>query len=163
MGLLNKILNKEEKDQKDKSAKDESVVKDAKEAVKPKQKTEQKELTQKEVVKEKTSAPKKVDKISSKEDTKNAYKILVKPLISEKAADIGKLNKYVFAVNIKANKQEIKKAITAVYGIKPIKINIIKMQGKRVNFGRRSGRRNDWKKAVVTLPQGKSIEIYEGT
>ena len=51
----------------------------------------------------------------------------------------------------------------AVYGIKPIKINILKITGKKVRFGRSFGKRKDWKKAVVTLPAGQTIQLYEGT
>lgn len=92
----------------------------------------------------------------------NAYRVLVKPLVTEKAANLGALNKYVFAVAPRANKIEIAKAINEVYGIKPESINIIKVKGKNVRQGRRTGKRKDWKKAVITLPQGKSINIYEG-
>ena len=92
----------------------------------------------------------------------NAHKILVKPLITEKAANLGVLNKYVFAVGIDANKIEIAKAIEEVYGIKPVSVNIINIEGKNVRYGRKTGRRKDWKKAIVMLPKGKTINIYEG-
>lgn len=92
----------------------------------------------------------------------NAYRILVKPLVTEKAANLGTENKYVFAVSSKANKIEIAKAINEVYGIKPVAVNIIKMQGKKTRYGRVAGRTKDWKKAVVTLPEGESIKVYEG-
>jgi len=92
----------------------------------------------------------------------NAYRILVKPLVTEKATDLGSQNKYIFAVTAQANKIEITKAINEVYGIKPVAVNIIKMKGKRIRYGRISGRTKNWKKAIVTLPEGKSIKIYEG-
>jgi len=92
----------------------------------------------------------------------SAYKVLVKPLITEKASDLGALNKYVFAVKKDANKIEVAKAIDEVYGIKPLSVNIIKMKGKNVRYGRTSGRKKDWKKAIITLPAGKTIKIYEG-
>mgnify|MGYP000992868969 CR=1 FL=1 len=92
----------------------------------------------------------------------SAYRILVKPVITEKAAHLGQLNKYVFAVTAGANKIEIAKAINEVYGIKPIDINIIKVRGKKVRSGKVRGKRSGWKKAMVTLPQGKTINIYEG-
>ncbi len=93
---------------------------------------------------------------------RDAYKILIKPLISEKAANMGAEDKYVFMVNRKTNKIMVKKAIEQVYGIKPLAVNIINNKGKKVRSGRIVGRRSDWKKAVITLPRGKSIQIYEG-
>lgn len=92
----------------------------------------------------------------------NAHRVLVKPLVTEKAANLGSDDKYVFAVSRSANKIEIMKAIKEVYGIKPISVNIIKVRGKRVRYGRTFGQRKDWKKAIITLPSGKSINIYEG-
>jgi large subunit ribosomal protein L23 len=92
----------------------------------------------------------------------NAYQVLVKPVITEKAAHFGTENKYVFAVAVNANKIEIAKAIDEVYGIKPVAINIITVRGKKVKYGKTRGQRKDWKKAIVTLPAGKTINIYEG-
>ncbi|MFH1661499.1 MAG: 50S ribosomal protein L23 [Candidatus Falkowbacteria bacterium] len=92
----------------------------------------------------------------------NAYRILVKPLITEKATNLGVENKYVFEVAKKSNKIEIAKAIDEVYGIKPVNINIINMQGKKARYGRITGRRKDWKKAIIELQKGKTIKVYEG-
>ncbi len=91
-----------------------------------------------------------------------AYRILCRPLVTEKASIIAAEGKYVFEVSSQANKVEIAKAIFDLYGIKPIKVNIIKTKGKRVRSGRVSGRRKNRKKAIVTLPKGKSINVYEG-
>lgn len=91
-----------------------------------------------------------------------AYRILIKPLITEKAANVGSLNKYMFAVKKTANKIEVAKAINEVYGIMPDDVNIINVRGKKVRYGRIAGVRSDWKKAIITLPKGKTINIYEG-
>lgn len=91
-----------------------------------------------------------------------AYKVLVKPLITEKAGNLGALNKYVFAVSMGANKIEAAKAVKEIYGVKPVSVNFIKMTGKKARYGRTSGKRKDWKKAVITLPAGQSIKVYEG-
>lgn len=107
----------------------------------------------------------KKDKKTEKKTEKkhgNAYRVLVKPIVTEKASMLGAENKYVFAVSPRANKIEITKAINEVYGIKPIAINIVKMQGKRVRYGRISGKTKDWKKAIITLPEGQTIKVYEG-
>lgn len=91
-----------------------------------------------------------------------AYRILAKPLVTEKASVLGEENKYFFSVARGANKIEVAKAIFEVYGIKPTKVNIINSKGKKVRYGRTSGQRKSWKKAIITLPEGKSINVYEG-
>lgn len=102
------------------------------------------------------------NKKASKKENSNAYKILVKPLITEKATNLSAENKYLFEVSMGSNKVEIKKAIQDVYGVEPEKINIIRSEGKKVRYGRSMGKKKDWKKAMVTLPKGKTINIYEG-
>jgi len=92
----------------------------------------------------------------------SAYRVLVKPMITEKAAHLGTENKYVFMVSIDANKIEVAKAITSVYGVKVEKVNLIRQQGKAVVRGRVKGKRKDFKKAIVTLSKGSTISIYEG-
>jgi large subunit ribosomal protein L23 len=92
----------------------------------------------------------------------NAYKIIMKPLVTEKVSDLGALNKYAFAVAKNANKIEVAKAIKEIYGIKPVGVNVIRMSGKKARYGRVTGKRKDWKKAIITLPKGQTIKIYEG-
>ena len=101
---------------------------------------------------------------SDKKETKagNAYRVLVRPLITEKATHQGVENKYIFEVALKANKIEVAKAIKEVYGVKPLAVNIIRNLGKNVRYGRMTGKRKDWKKAIVTLSQGETIKVYEG-
>ncbi len=89
-------------------------------------------------------------------------RLLVRPLVTEKATALATENKYVFVVAKTANKISVAKAIQAVYGIKPIDVNIVNMKGKRVARGRIRGQRKDWKKAIVTLAKGETIAIYEG-
>lgn len=91
-----------------------------------------------------------------------AFRVLVKPLITEKATELGAHNQYAFVVSRAANKIEVAKAIQAVYGVKPLGVNMISMKGKIVTRGRIKGQRKDWKKAIVTLKKGESIKIYEG-
>jgi large subunit ribosomal protein L23 len=94
--------------------------------------------------------------------TAQAYKVLVKPLVTEKASDLGVLNKYVFAIAVGMNKIEVKKAIRTIYKVEPVKINIANFKGKNVRYGRVKGKTKSWKKAVVTLKPGDKIEVYEG-
>ncbi len=91
-----------------------------------------------------------------------AYRVLVKPVITEKAAHLGTENKYVFVVSLDANKIEVAKAVTSVYGVKVEKVNLIRCEGKAVVRGRVKGKRKDYKKAIVTLAKGNSISLYEG-
>lgn len=90
-----------------------------------------------------------------------AHEVLVKPLITEKASGLTAINQYAFAVAPRANKIEIKKAIEQLYGVSPIAVNVIRMRGKHVRYGRTQGRTKNWKKAIVTLKKGESIKVYE--
>jgi len=91
-----------------------------------------------------------------------AHRVIVKPLITEKAASLGEMNKYVFSVAPKMNKVEVKKAIRTIYKVDPVSINIANFKGKAVRHGRTSGTTRAWKKAIVTLKPGDKIEVYEG-
>ncbi len=112
---------------------------------------------------------KKTSKSVSKKDEKvfankgMAYKILIKPLITEKAAELSSSeNKYVFEVSSDANKIQIADAILEVYGVKAKAVNVANFKGKKVRQGQKTGRRKNWRKAVVTLAKGETINIYEG-
>ncbi len=125
-------------------------------------KVEEKEV-KKTTVKKAITSPKETP--AGKETAKKfgiAYKVLVKPLVTEKVASQTENGKYVFEVSKGSNKIEIAKAIKEVYGAKVTKVNIINMEGKRKRVGRTIGRRKDWKKAIVTLEKGKTIKVYEG-
>ncbi len=97
-----------------------------------------------------------------KQPGQSTFGILIRPLITEKATNLGRLNQYVFEVSSEANKIQIAQAIFERYGVKPTKVNIINNLGKRVRYGRNWGRRKDWTKAVITLPAGQTIAIHEG-
>ena len=95
---------------------------------------------------------------------KNVYDIIRRPVITEQSmADVAD-KKYVFIVDIDANKTEIKAAVEAVFGVKVAKVNTIRMQGKVKRMGANpAGKRADYKKAVVTLTaDSKTIEFFEG-
>ena len=98
----------------------------------------------------------------NKEDTKDAYRILKYPLLTEKVSGMGSENKYVFAVDRNTTKNEIKKAIKSVYGATPVKVNIINLKGRNVRWGRIEGKTNAWKKAIVSLDKEEKIEIVDG-
>jgi len=91
-----------------------------------------------------------------------AYRVLIRPLISEKATFLSGENKYVFEVSCQATKPEIKQAVKDVYGVEPIGVNVISVGGKARRYGRTLGRTKNRKKAIVTLSAGQSIQVYEG-
>ncbi|KKW33503.1 MAG: 50S ribosomal protein L23 [Candidatus Uhrbacteria bacterium GW2011_GWA2_52_8d] len=88
--------------------------------------------------------------------------VIVKPLISEKSAILAGVNQYVFVVRKDANRIQVRSAMKMMYGVSPLSINILNVRGKKVRFGRREGVRSDWKKAIITLPAGQTINVYEG-
>ena len=94
---------------------------------------------------------------------KTAYDIILKPVITEASiADIQD-KKYTFRVASDANKTENAKAVEEIFGVKVEKVNTIRMDGKAKRQGVTSGRRANWKKAMVKLTaDSKTIEFFEG-
>ena len=91
------------------------------------------------------------------------YQIIHHPIISEKSTDLkGINNQLVFKVAMDANKVEIKKAIEAIFGVKVLSVRTMRVMGKRKRLGRFMGKRPDWKKAIVKLKEGDSIDFFEG-
>lgn len=116
---------------------------------------------------EKKVSEKKNDILMAPSKTKKhedplAYRVIAKPLITEKTTDLAQLNKYVFVVPVSANKRSVAERIFGIYGVNPVKVNIIKRAGKVVRNGRRFGQMKSYKKAIVTLAVGEKIEVYEG-
>jgi len=130
-------------------------------------KTEEKKAVKPAVVKTVKSQDSVKPKATTKpEDIKGktimAYRVIIKPLITEKATHLNAMNKYIFSVDPKMNKIEVKKAIRAIYQVDPVAVNIANFYGKNVRSGRRSGATKSWKKAIVTLKPGDKIQVYEG-
>lgn len=88
--------------------------------------------------------------------------VILRPIITEKSAHLAAENKYVFAVDSSATRVDVKTAIKAMYNVSPTSVNMTTKIGKTIRFGRREGKRKDWKRAIVTLPKGSSINVYEG-
>ena len=95
----------------------------------------------------------------AKESTGDAYRVLVAPVVTEKSAMLAKESKYIFMIAPAATKMDVRNAVHKVYGVRPIAVNIVKTQGKVVRFGRYSGRQVGRKKAIITLPAGKTIDV----
>lgn len=87
-------------------------------------------------------------------------KILVAPHVSEKSAIAAEQdNKYVFKVARDASKPEIKQAVELMFNVEVDAVQVTNVKGKAKRFGAVQGRRNDWKKAYVTLKSGQEIDF----
>lgn len=94
---------------------------------------------------------------------RTARDIIRKPLVTEKSTRMMEELKYAFQVDRNANKIEIKNAVEELFKVKVKSVNTINVSGKLKRMGAHSGRRPNWKKAIVTLEQGsKPLEIFEG-
>ena len=91
-----------------------------------------------------------------------ARDILVRPLITERTTQLMAEGKYVFVVAKAANKIEIAKAVSEIFKVKVAKVNTVNVIGKKKRMGRTVGKRPDYKKAIVKLAPGESIEFFEG-
>jgi len=94
---------------------------------------------------------------------RSPYDVIVKPIVTEKSMMDMEMGRYTFKVLSDANKNEIRTAVEAVFGVKVSKINTLNVKGKVKRQGRFVGKRADWKKAIVTLTaDSKAIEFFEG-
>lgn len=92
--------------------------------------------------------------------SERAYRSIIRPIVTEKT--VQQNTTYVFAVDPSVNKQEIKRAILELYGVKPVAVRVQNRSGKHVRYGRHQGRLKDWKKAIVQLKPGETIHVIEG-
>jgi large subunit ribosomal protein L23 len=90
------------------------------------------------------------------------FDVLLSPHITEKASILAEQNKVVFKIALDASKDEVASAVEAIYNVKVTKVNTIVTKGKTKRFKGIMGRRNDVKKAIVTLAEGQSIDITTG-
>ena len=88
--------------------------------------------------------------------------VLLRPVISEKSYEQITQNKYTFKVHQDAHKTQVRQAVEELFDVKVLKVAIIKVQAKPKRRGQFRGIRPGWKKAVVQLKAGDSIEIFEG-
>ena len=91
----------------------------------------------------------------------DARDILIRPLITEKSTQLMEDGKYVFVVAKKANKIEIAKAVAEVFNVKVANVNTVNVSGKLKRMGRFVGKRSDYKKAIVKLVPGETIEFFQ--
>jgi large subunit ribosomal protein L23 len=94
---------------------------------------------------------------------KTATQVIKKPLLTEKGTRLKEeANQYLFRVDKRANKIEIKRAIEELFKVTVVDVRTLPVQGKAKRLGRFQGKMPDWKKAIATVKAGDSIELYEG-
>ncbi len=94
--------------------------------------------------------------------SKNPRDVIKRPVITERTSDFMEANKYVFEVELRSNKTEIRQAIEAIFGVKVANVNTLRMPAKPKRYGKHSGYTSEWKKAIITLrADSKPIELFE--
>ncbi len=93
----------------------------------------------------------------------NLYEVIRRPLVTEKSSiDRDANNTVTFAVDPRANKVEIRRAVEQIFGVRVLDVHTMRMPRKTRRVGRHMGRRPEWKKAIVKLAENESIEFFEG-
>ncbi len=90
------------------------------------------------------------------------YQTILSPLVTEKATALSESGQVVFKVQIDATKPEIKAAVERLFNVKVLAVNTLVVKGKAKRFRGRPGQRSDWKKAMVRLAEGQSIDLTTG-
>jgi large subunit ribosomal protein L23 len=90
------------------------------------------------------------------------YRTLLSPLVTEKATALNERGQVTFKVALDASKPEIAAAVEGLFGVKVMAVNTVLMKGKAKRFKGRPGQRSDWKKAMVRLAPGQSIDLTTG-
>jgi large subunit ribosomal protein L23 len=88
--------------------------------------------------------------------------VLIRPVVTEKSTLQQEQNRYVFEVDSSASKEQIAKAVEWAFDVNVIKVNTLTVPGKVKRYGRRPSKQPDWKKAIVSLAAGDSIQLFEG-
>jgi len=88
--------------------------------------------------------------------------VLLAPVVSEKSYSLITDRKYTFKVHKDAHKTQVRQAVEQLFGVDVVNVNIVKVQSKPKRRGMSVGRRPGWKKAIVQVREGQSIEIFEG-
>jgi large subunit ribosomal protein L23 len=95
--------------------------------------------------------------------TRGPHDLIVRPILTEKLTDLRETQRKVaLLVRVDANKVEIKKAAEQTLKVKIEKVNVMNVLGKTRRIGRMSGKKPDWKKAIVTLKVGEKLGLFEG-
>lgn len=101
-------------------------------------------------------------KAAPKISAERMYQCILSPLVTEKATLMSEQGQYAFRVAMDASKPEIKQAVEGLFGVSVLAVNTLVMKGKAKRFKGRPGQRSDWKKAMVRLADGQSIDLTTG-
>ncbi|MBI5466884.1 MAG: 50S ribosomal protein L23 [Candidatus Kerfeldbacteria bacterium] len=89
-----------------------------------------------------------------------AHRVLLRPVVTEKSTRVGQQSQYIFEVALHASKTDVRQAVLHLFGVRPTAVNMIVQDGKHVRFGRTYGQTIARKKAVISLPAGKTIDVF---
>lgn len=93
----------------------------------------------------------------------DARQIILAPIVTEKSTiDRERNNRYAFRVHPEAGKGQIARAVEEIFGVRVTSVRTMNMAGKKKRLGRNLGRTSSWKKALVTLAEGDSVDFFEG-
>lgn len=101
----------------------------------------------------------KAPKKEKKEANVSHFNTIVSPVVTEKSTLAGEHGKYVFKVAVDTNKTKVKEAVEAIFGVEVTKVNVLNYDGKVKRFKQYAGRRDAFKKAIVTLKSGQSLDL----
>ena len=90
----------------------------------------------------------------------SAYNVIIRPVVSERSFDLMNENKYTFEVAKNAPKEEIRDAVQKLFGVRVVKVNTISVKPKQKRVRYQTGMTRSWKKAIVTLAPGDTIEVF---
>ncbi|WP_137177960.1 50S ribosomal protein L23 [Roseomonas sp. AR75] len=102
------------------------------------------------------------EKAGAQLSAERMYQVIVSPVVTEKATRLNEFSQVTFRVALDATKPEIKAAVEKLFSVKVEAVNTVVMKGKTKRFRGREGRRSDWKKAVVRLQAGQTIDLTTG-
>ena len=90
----------------------------------------------------------------------SAYNVIIRPVVSERSFDLMSQNKYTFEVAKQAPKEEIAAAVEKLFGVHVLKVNTLNVKPKTKRVRYVAGQTRSWKKAIVTVAEGDSIELF---
>ena len=90
----------------------------------------------------------------------SVYNVIIRPVVSERTFDLMGQNKYTFEVAKDAPKEEIRDAVEKIFNVHVVKVNTVNVKPKNKRVRMQQGKTRQWKKAIVTIAEGESIEIF---
>ncbi len=92
----------------------------------------------------------------------NAHDVIIRPIVSEKTYALMEMNRYTFEVDRDSKKEQIAQAVADVFGVTVLKVNTMNVSGKPRRLRYSKGLSRSWKKAIVTVKDGDTIDLFAG-